>query len=1110
MEVLRQVYSSTNGLLGVLVGNPGSFYTAIEPTQPTDFNAIIINNTGATGSTMNLEYADATHPGIDDTTGQQFGGFKQFQQITAPFANASNNVAFTPLMLNIPGTSNTIFGESFLNIGPASNANTAFGSNVLDGLNVFNNTTKTSAYGFGSISNSPVGTSCSAFGCQTLLLSQIQCDGFGTFALFSNDTSPNTGFGAFVLNANTFGLNNVGFGQAACKRLNAGSNNTAIGSNSGSFSLFGNNNTFIGFNSGINYVNVESNNILINNLGVVGENNVIRIGITQTGNYQAGIYDQTTSQTSGIQVFVSGDGQLATYTPNMVTYENMVLGYQAGTSILNSTGTSNSIFGAAAAPTLVGSQNVIMGAEAGFALTEGSNNTIIGDNAGGNPDFTTSNNNILVGVFSGFSFNNNESNNIIIGDIGIPNDQEVIRIGTTSGTGAQMSNYQAGISGVNLGTGHYVSVLANGQLGLLGSPTGAFMAGSPTGAIDQNGILINNVSKIINLEFADNMFNGIVSATGQEFTGFKQFSAITAPFINGSNNVLFGTNALSSITSGTGNSALGKDALEENLSGSNNVAIGSEALGANQPGNNNTAIGSRSLFQNIFNTSNNNTAIGSSSASANTSGFNNVVIGSALQSNQNGSSSTAVGYLALNNDISSGQNTAVGSNCLTTNTVGQFNTGIGANALAFNDDGSSNIAAGDAALIHATSSFNIAIGVNTLSGDADNDNIAIGFEALNLCTGAANIGVGFDTLSGLENGNDNIAIGNTALNNLVDGDSNIAIGSQAGSNYTGSETNNIIIGNSGVSGENSIIRIGTVGSHTGNFQAGIFNVPLGVGSFVGVTEDGQLGTLGGLGLVITAPTGPVDSNGIIINNTNNTITMEYASSTLPGIVSTTGQQFGGFKQFSAITAPFVDGSNNVLYGAGALSSITSGTGNTAVGYNALGLNTTGSNNIAFGVQALSNNIGGSNNIALGDETLRSNINGNNNVGIGASSLSGNIGNNNLGIGMNAGFDLTNGDNNIIIGTNVSGTGAQADSIQIGAQGTQTSCAIAGIAGTIITNASPVLINITTGQLGSIVSAKKYKENIKNITTTDLLKLRPVTFTYIGDEKLKKQVGLIAE
>jgi hypothetical protein len=238
--------------------------------------------------------------------------------------------------------------------------------------------------------------------------------------------------------------------------------------------------------------------------------------------------------------------------------------------------------------------------------------------------------------------------------------------------------------------------------------------------------------------------------------------------------------------------------------------------------------------------------------------------------------------------------------------------------------------------------------------------------------------------------------------------------------------------------------------------------------------------------------------------------MEYASSTLPGIVSTTGQQFGGFKQFSAITAPFVDGSNNVLYGAGALSSITSGTGNTAVGYNALGLNTTGSNNIAFGVQALSNNIGGSNNIALGDETLRSNINGNNNVGIGASSLSGNIGNNNLGIGMNAGFDLTNGDNNIIIGTNVSGTGAQADSIQIGAQGTQTSCAIAGIAGTIITNASPVLINITTGQLGSIVSAKKYKENIKNITTTDLLKLRPVTFTYIGDEKLKKQVGLIAD
>ena len=54
-------------------------------------------------------------------------------------------------------------------------------------------------------------------------------------------------------------------------------------------------------------------------------------------------------------------------------------------------------------------------------------------------------------------------------------------------------------------------------------------------------------------------------------------------------------------------------------------------------------------------------------------------------------------------------------------------------------------------------------------------------------------------------------------------------------------SNNIDVGNAGVAGESSAIRIGTVGTQTATFIAGIRGTPITGGLAVGITTDGQLG-----------------------------------------------------------------------------------------------------------------------------------------------------------------------------------------------------------------------------------------------------------------------------
>src|SRR6266545_1621540 len=140
--------------------------------------------------------------------------------------------------------------------------------------------------------------------------------------------------------------------------------------------------------------------------------------------------------------------------------------------------------------------------------------------------------------------------------------------------------------------------------------------------------------------------------------------------------------------------------------------------------------------------------------------------------------------------------------------VSSENTFLGDSALVSNTTGNDNTASGFEALTN-----------NTIG----NDNTATGFEALsNNTTGSGNTANGFQALFNNTAGN-NTASGNQALFSNTTGNNNIAVGFQAGLNLT-TGNNNIDVGNAGVAGESRRIRIGTAGTQTKTFIAGIRGV----------------------------------------------------------------------------------------------------------------------------------------------------------------------------------------------------------------------------------------------------------------------------------------------
>jgi len=208
---------------------------------------------------------------------------------------------------------------------------------------------------------------------------------------------------------------NTPTGSQALKSITTGTNNTADGANA-LFSLTtGSNNTAVGFQAGYNLTNNANNNIDIGNVGVGGDNGIIRIGTAgiQTNAFIAGVINGNAGGLSNLNgAQLTGTIPLATLPSAVVTNNepNVALGALtlkgtlnlpitsssagfinlSGSPLLHAYGAENFFGGLGAGNfTLSGSQNVGLGSFALGRNTSGSYNTASGDhalssNAGGN------------------------------------------------------------------------------------------------------------------------------------------------------------------------------------------------------------------------------------------------------------------------------------------------------------------------------------------------------------------------------------------------------------------------------------------------------------------------------------------------------------------------------------------------------------------------------------------------------------------------------------------------------------------------------------------------------------------------------------------------------
>ncbi len=355
---------------------------------------------------------------------------------------------------------------------------------------------------------------------------------------------------------------------------------------------------------------------------------------------------------------------------------------------------------------------------------------------------------------------------------------------------------------------------------------------------------------------------------------------------------------------------------------------------------------------------------------------------------------------------------------------------------------------------------------NQLQVDFGLSNLLLGSPGLSITFGDFNTGIGLSALDALSAGNhctaigaysltsndtgsENTGVGYNALGQIPSGTGNIALGANAGSFLDTTDSNNILIGNTGTGGQNSQINIGTIGTHTTFFTAGIASVAVSNKEYVSIdTTTGQLGSDSGPGA------------GTITGNAGGPISQSAGNWDILTADSTIIFNGSG----SALTLDFAPSSGNIMLGSSG-PSIAGGVANTGLGLLALDSVSTANNCTALGRDALMALQTQDDCTAVGAFALASS-NGTQNTALGVGALGG-ITNGviNLGLGHNAGGNLSGAESNNIMIANPGVVGDSAQ-IRIGVSGTHSGCFIAGIASVVVSNKEYVTIDTTNGQLGS--------------------------------------------
>ena len=812
---------------------------------------------------------------------------------------------------------------------------------------------------------------------------------------------------------------------------------------------------------------------------------------------------------------------------------NTFLGLEAGNFTMTSLGVRNTAIGAVAfdnntdghdnvaTGTLTlfqnttGFQNTATGAGALGTNSEGNNNTANGTGAFLNN--STGSDNVAIGFMAGSNATTG-SNNIYLGANvgGVAGESNAMYLGLP---GTQTKTIIAGVRGTAVNSGEMVVVDPSGRLGSapVGAP-GANTVGSSEvidGSLTANDLAADSVtaSKVA-FNYAGSASEGgpatnlacagCVDATEVSFsfvgTGANTFTGTQT--INGGNLDLDDGAGLVSLNGirflhnfGTQNTFLGWNVGNFSMTGGDNTAVGRLAFFLNTTGHSNSALGLQALQSNS--TGSNNTAIGLNALLSNTTGNFNTASGSlALAFNDGGISNTASGHSALLSNTTGAMNVATGDNALSSNTIGVGNVAVGAFAGADATTGSHNIYLGAEVRGIAEESNTIYLGQQgrqtktliagirgtTVTGG---DMVVIDAEGR---LGSAPVGApGANTIGSAEVIDGSLTAGDFASDSVTE--SKVAFNYAASSSEGGPATN--------------LACAGCVDATEVSFSF----VGTGANTFTGTQ------TIDGGNLDLDNEAGLISLNGMpFLHNfgTQNT----FLGWNVGNFWMTGGDNTAiGWQAFLFNST----GRSNTAVGFQALQRNSEGISNTAIGLNALLNNTTGSENTASGFQALVYNNEGHRNTASGYSALTSNTAGSHNVASGYSALFNNTtGASNVAVGFQAGYYATTGSHNIYLGAHVNGVADESNTMYLGGQGIQTRTFIAGVAGTTtdIEDAVPVMID-SAGQLGTVVSSRRYKEDIQKMgdVSRRLLRLRPVTFRYTQAYRngtRPVQFGLIAE
>jgi hypothetical protein len=343
---------------------------------------------------------------------------------------------YQTLVNNTTGGGNYAFGSSALNFNTSGNDNSAFGVNAL-------------AYNVTGSYNSA----------------------FGNYSLWYNSSgSYNVAMGGYSLSNNTIGNNNTAVGYQSLYSNTTGYDNTALGVKSLYSNISGSGNTASGYQS-------------------------LYYNTTGYNNTAAG-YESLRSNTTGIHNTASGFWSLYY---NQTGSMNTAFGLNAGrgNGLTFSNFNNNSLYGYAAGMSLQtgGDNNILIGYQAGDAITTGASNILIGYNI--DAQSATGSNQLSIG-------------NVIFGGGGFGT-------GTTVGTG------RIGIGGVQDGTDKLrvygdVKVGTSGTNGCIKRFDGAALTGTCSSderfkeeVTSMSGIL----NKVANLQAVTYKFNQL----GKDYTG---------------------------------------------------------------------------------------------------------------------------------------------------------------------------------------------------------------------------------------------------------------------------------------------------------------------------------------------------------------------------------------------------------------------------------------------------------------------------------------------------------------------------------------------------------------------------------------------------------------